>query len=74
MTILLLDLYFKINNLIYKSILRVLIKKAIKFNFISKNFLKKKRFFYFYFLIKRLYNLSPLKLSFDKMTGARNYR
>ena len=33
-TILLLDPYFKINSWIYSGILRVLVKKIIKFNFI----------------------------------------
>ena len=38
MTILLLDPYFKINGWIYRGILKVLVKKFIKSNFIPTNF------------------------------------
>ena len=38
MTILLLDFYFKINGWVYGCILRVLVKKFIKSNFIPSHF------------------------------------
>ena len=38
MTLLLLDLYFKIKGWIYRDILGVLVKKFIKSNFIPPNF------------------------------------
>ena len=44
MTILLLDLYFKINGWIYKDILWVLVKKFIKSNSIPPNFGRNEKF------------------------------